>query len=204
MPRQRAVADTHFGYFRKRGLKGRHKLCFQLAVQRVAPVIFRYVAAHVAVKHKGVDELIRIFAMAAYCDIDIEPDIFIYHTERHGVGRSVFVADDLFFIEEVNPLVFSSVAAERKTFAERFERIHKAFAETAVKQRGLRACVVNKFARLVGKFNDFSLVDDHHELAFVNGHDGTVCNNIVRSFCVRASSAVDSFRAFACEHIRTE
>ncbi|MPM56383.1 hypothetical protein SDC9_103185 [bioreactor metagenome] len=174
MTGQCAVANAHIADLGKSGLERGHKLALELGINFVTTINALDVAADVGKEQKRIDEFIGVFAKAANRNVDIQTDVAVYHAERDGIRRAVFVADYFLFVEEVNALILSRVAAKADTFGNQLQGGKKTFAEPAVKQGRLGGGIVEEFAGLVGEFNDFALLDDHHELPFVDGNDRTV------------------------------
>ena len=59
--------------------------------------------------------------MAADGDINIQPDIPVYHTEGNRIGRAVFIAHNFLCINIVNTLSLRRFPAEGKPDAEIFK-----------------------------------------------------------------------------------
>ena len=63
--------------------------------------------------------------MAADGDINIQPDIPVYHrTEGSRIGRAVFIAHDFLCINIVNTLILRRFPPEGKPDSEIFQRIY--------------------------------------------------------------------------------
>ena len=85
MCRQGTVTDTHSGKLAEGRLQGCQHFAFQLRFHAVSGICIRNIAADVLIEKNGVDDMIRIFAMTANCNINIQTDIRINHTERHRI-----------------------------------------------------------------------------------------------------------------------
>ena len=196
MSRDLVIGNACRGKGRERGLKGHDELAFEHGVDIGTVVTFGDVAADVGVEQKRVNDLVRIHAVAAEVDGKLETELFVDdHFERDGVLSAEFIIGDLFSVEIVNSLVLGGFAAERDTFADRFERFDKVLAELAVEERRFAGRIVKEFACFCAEFGDLALVDDDHALTFVDGDDRTVGDNVIGSFGIGApfTGAVNAF-----------
>ena len=65
--------------------------------------------------------------MAADGNIHIQPDIGVHDAEGHRIGRSVLIADDLFHIEIIDPLIPARIAAHGKPLSKLTEAVQDPF-----------------------------------------------------------------------------
>ena len=136
-------------------------------------------------------------------DVDVQANVVVDDAEGHGRGGAIFVAHDFLRVEEVYALVFARVAAEREAGAHALKRRHEPIAEArfAEEQAGFGRLVENELARFSARFDDRALLDDYHELAFIDRDDRTVGNDVAFASRVRAAALVA--RAFlALRHQR--
>lgn len=97
----------------KAGCRAGEQLGLKLAVDLVARVAIGHVAAYVGVEQQRVGDAVRILAVAAHGDVDVQANVVIDHAEGHGRGGAVLVADDLLGVDEVDTLVLARVARQR-------------------------------------------------------------------------------------------
>ena len=112
-PGNGAVANAHLRDLGKGGLQSGEQLGLKLAVDLIARVAIGHVAAHVGVEQQRVGDAVRILAVAANGDVDVQANVVIDHAEGHGRGGAVLVTDDLLGVDEVDTLVLACVAAKR-------------------------------------------------------------------------------------------
>ena len=190
VPRQRRIADAHFGDLGERGLERRQQLALELAVDLLTGVVSLHVAADVGVKEHRVGHAVAVFAEAANGDIHIEADVVIHHAEGHRAGRTVFVAHQLLGVEVIDALIHRGLAAEGKALADVLEHCADGLGQIAAEQRRRAAGIVGVLTRLGAHIHDLALLHDHGTLAVGNGHDGAVGDNVVIAFDVGAASAL--------------
>ena len=188
----RGIAHAHGRNLRECGLQRREQLALQLRVDFVARVRLFDVAAHVLVEHERVDDLVRVFAVAANRNVDVQADVVIDDAEGYGRGGAVLVAHDFLRVEEVYALVFARVAAEREAGAHALKRRHEPIAEARLAEEQARfgRLVEHEFARLSAGFDNRALLNDDHELAFVDRDDRTVGDDVAFASRVRAAALV--------------
>ena len=183
---QGGIPDALGGNSGKRGLQGSEKLGFQLAVQLVAGVVLRYVAAYVLVEQHGVGDLVGILTVAADGNVHIKADVVIHNPEGDGCGGAVLVAHQLLQVEEVHPLILGGISAEGEAALEGFPAAFKTF-QTALENGGFAGGIPGVFAGLGGELRNLALLHDHHALPLVDGDDGAVGNDVVRALGVAAA-----------------
>ena len=181
--RQGGIPDAQSGDAGERRLQSGEELGFQLAVQLVAGVVLRYVAADVLVEQHGVGDLIGIFTVAADGNVHIQTDVVVHNTEGDGSGGAVLVANQLLQVEEVHPLILGGISAEGEAALEGFPAAFQTF-QTALKNGGFAGGIPSVFARFGGELHDLALLHDHHALPFVYRDDRAVGNDVVRAFGV--------------------
>ena len=169
-----AVANAHLRNLGKGGLQSGEQLGLKLAVDLVARIAIGHVAAHIGVEQQRVGDAVRILAVAAHRDVNIQADVVIDHAEGHGRGGAVLVADDLLGVDEVDALVLASVAAKGKAAADIGERLLDGVAQIAAKDARLAAGVKDKLAGLQRNLDDLAVLYHEHALAIVDGDDGAV------------------------------
>ena len=204
MGRNRAVTDAHGGDACERRLQSRQKLALELGIDVVARIGLLDIAAYVLVEKHRIHDAIRILAVAAHRYIHVKADIGIDHAERYGRGGAVLVAHDLLLIEEVDALVFAGIAAEGETRADALEGLQEAIAQTVLpeEERRFGRFVENELTRLAAGIYDGSLLDDDHELAFVDRDDRTVGDDIALALGIGAAPAIGyPLDAFRRQHI---
>ena len=163
----------------KSRLQRADKLRFQLAVQFIAGVVLRDVAADFCIEQQGVRNAVGVHAGAADGHIHIQSDFGIHHAERDRVWRAEFVVDQLFGVEVIHPLILSGVAAKGKALAHRAEGLQDTVTQRSGEDAGFRGGVVCKLSRLGADLHDLALLHDHHALPVRHGDDAAVGNNIV-------------------------
>ena len=201
MPGQSRIADAHFGDACKGRLQGCQQFTFQLAVQFLSAVCLCDVAAYIGIKQQRIDYLIAVFPEAADGDVDINGCPLIHHAEGNRRSCAIFVADQLFCIEIINPLILWSLAAKGESFAYILEDRHDVFSQIAGKDGGLCRHIICIFPGLCTDINDLALFCDQHALSFGYGDDGAVCDDVVAAFGVGRASAC-FLLAFYCDNIR--
>ena len=184
--RQGGIPDAQSGDAGERRLQSGEELGFQLAVQLVAGVVLRYVAADVLVEQHGVGNLIGIFTVAADGNVHIQTDVVVHNTEGDGSGGAVLVANQFLQVEEVHPLILGGVSAEGEAALEGFPAAFQTF-QTALKNGGFAGGIPGVFAGLGGELHNLALLHDHHALPLVDGDDGAVGNDVVRALGVAAA-----------------
>ena len=184
-----AVADAHLRDLGKGGLQGGEQLGLKLAVDLVARVAIGHVAAHVGVEQQRVGDAVRILAVAAHGDVDVQTDVVVDHAEGHGRGGAVLVADDLLGVDEVDALVFARVAAKGKAAADIGEGLLDGVAQVAAKDARLAAGVKDKLAGLQRDLDDLAVLHHEYALAVVDGDDGSVGDDVVLAARVGAAAA---------------
>lgn len=132
--------------FGKGGLQGGEQLGLKLAVDLVARVAIGHVAAYIGVEQQRVGDAVRILAVAAHGDVDVQADVVIDHAEGHGRGGAVLVADDLLGVDEVDTLVLARVAAKGKAAADIGEGLLDGIAQVAAKDARLAAGIEDELA----------------------------------------------------------
>ena len=168
------VADAHLRDLGKGGLQGGEQLGLKLAVDLIARVAIGHVAAHVGVEQQRVGDAVRILAVAAYGDVDVQTNVVVDHAEGHRRGGAVLVADDLLGVDEVDALVFARVAAKGKAAADIGEGFLDGIAQVAAEDARLAAGVEDELARLQRNLDDLAVLHHEHALAVVDGDDGAV------------------------------
>ena len=202
---QRAVADAHLGDLRESGLQRGQKLGLQLPVDLLAGEGLLHVAANVGVEEERVHDFVGVLAEAAHRDVHVKADIFVHHAEGHGVGRAVLVADDFLGVDEVHPLVLRRLAAEGEPVEHQGERLHDRFlVHVPVEDARLGGIVVHELARLGRDLHHLALVHDQHALPFVDRHDGTVGNDIIRRVLAAAETLVHPLDRLDGQHVRIQ
>ena len=186
MAGQGGIPDALGGNPCKRGLQSSEKLGFQLAVQLVAGVVLRYVAAYVLVEQHGVGDLVGILTVAADGNVHVEADVVVHDPEGDGGGGAVLVANQFLQVEEVHPLILGGVSAEGEAALEGFPAAFQTF-QTALENGGFAGGIPGVFAGLGGELHDLALLHDHHALPLVDGDDGAVGNDVVRALGVAAA-----------------
>ena len=181
--RQSGIPDALGGDTGKRGLQSGEELGFQLAVQLVAGVVLRYVAAYVLIEQHGVGDLIGILTVAADGNVHIQTDVVVHNTEGDGSGGAILVADQFLQVEEVHPLILGGISAEGEAALEGFPAAFQTF-QTALENGGFAGGIPGVFARFGGELHDLALLHDHHALPFVYRDDRAVGNDVVRAFGV--------------------
>ena len=184
-----AVADAHLRDLGKGGLQGGEQLGLKLAVDLVARVAIGYVAAHIGVEQQRVGDAVRILAVAAHGDVDVQADVVVDHAEGHGRGSAVLVADDLLGVDEVDALVLARVATEGKAAADIGEGLLDGVAQVAAKDARLAAGVEDELAGLQRDLDDLAVLHYEHALAVVDGDDGAVGDDVVLAARVGAAAA---------------
>ena len=183
------VADAHLRDLGKGGLQGGEQLGLKLAVDLVARIAVGHVAAHVGVEQQRVGDTVRILAVAAHGNVDIQANVVIDHAEGHGRGGAVLVADDLLGVDEVDALVLARVAAKGKAAADIGEGLLDGVAQVAAEDARLAAGVKDKLARLQRNLDDLAVLYHEHALAVVDGDDGAVGDDVVLAARVGAAAA---------------
>ena len=180
VPRQRRIADAHFGDLGERGLERRQQLALELAVDLLAGVVALHVAADVGVKEHRVGHTVAVFAEAANGDVHIEADVVIHHAEGHRAGRSVFVAQNLLGVEEIDALILSGLTAEGKAVKGGLQNGLGLFAvQRAVEDARLAVLLEDILARFGAEIHDLTLIHNHHALAVRHRDDAAVGNHVV-------------------------
>lgn len=183
------VADAHFRDLGKGGLQGGEQLGLKLAVDLVARVAIGHVATHIGVEQQRVGDAVRILAVAAHGDVDVQANVVVDHAEGHGRGGTVLVADDLLGIDEVDALVLARVAAKGKAAADIGERLLDGVAQVAAKDARLAAGVKDELAGLERYLDDLAVLHHEHALAVVDGDDRAVRDDVVLAARVGAAAA---------------
>ena len=183
------VADAHLRDLGKGGLQGGEQLGLKLTVDLVARVAIGHVAAYVGVEQQRVGDAVRILAVAAHGDVDVQANVVIDHAEGHGRGGAVLVADDLLGVDEVDTLVLARVAAKGKAAADIGEGLLDGVAQVAAKDARLAAGVKDKLAGLQRDLDDLAVLHHEHALAVVDGDDGAVGDDVVLAARVGAAAA---------------
>ena len=202
VPRQRAVADAHLGNLCERGLKRGQQFALELAVNLLARVVALHIAADVRVKQHRVGHAIAVFAETANGNIHVQTDIAVHHAEGNRAGRSVFVAQDLLGVEEIDPLIPAGLTAEGKAVEGGFQNgFHLLAVERPVEDAGFAALFKDILARLGAEIDDFSLIHDHHALAVGHGDDAAVRNDVVVLTPAAAEAGFYLFLRFRRQHV---
>ena len=183
-----AVADAHLRDLGKGGLQGGEQLGLKLAVDLIARVAIGHVAAHVGVKQQRVGDAVRILAVAAHGDVDVQANVVIDHAEGHRRGGAVLVADDLLGVDEVDALVLARVAAKGKTAADIGEGLLDGVAQIAAKDARLAAGIEDELTGLQRDFDDLAVLHHEHALAVVDGDDRAVGDDVVLAVRVGAAA----------------
>ena len=174
-------------------LHGRQKLRFHLSLDLTAAVALRHIPAHILIKKQRIGDPEGIGSVAPDAHIHVQADIVVNITERNRGGRAVEIVHDLFNIEKIHPLILAGTAAESKTLPQCLKSLLNVLAQIPVKKAGLRGGIVDKLPRLGTEFHYGSLLHNDHKLSFIDSHDGTVGDHIVRSLV--AAPAGDPFPA---------
>ena len=190
MSRNVAVTDAQIGNLCKSRLQCCQKLCFQHAVNIISGVVICNITADIGVEQKRIYDLVRIFSIAAKCDINIQSDIIINDTERNRIHRTIFIAEDFLCIDEVYTLILSRITTHGNTFADQGKGLFDVISETAIENTWLRRSIVYKFTGLCADFDDLTLIDDQHTLTVVDSNDRAVGNNIILTPCIAACTFI--------------
>ena len=183
-----AVADAHLRNLGKGGLQGGEQLGLKLAVDLVARIAIGHVAAHVGVEQQRVGDAVRILAVAAHGDVDVQANVVIDHAEGHRRGGAVLVADDLLGVDEVDALVLARVAAKGKAAADIGEGLLDGVAQVAAKDARLAAGIEDELTGLQRDFDDLAVLHHEHALAVVDGDDRAVGDDVVLAARVGAAA----------------
>ena len=183
------VTDAHLRDLGKGGLQGGEQLRLKLAIDLVARIAIGHVAAHIGVEQQRVGDAVRILAVAAHGDVDVQADIVVDHAEGHGRGGAVLVADDLLGVDEVDALVLARVAAEGKAAADIGEGLLDGVAQVAAKDARLAAGIEDELAGLQRDLDDLAVLHHEHALAVVDGDDGAVGDDVVLAARVGTAAA---------------
>ena len=195
-----AVANAHLRDLGKGGLQGGEQLGLKLAVDLIARVAIGHVAAHIGVEQQRVGDAVRILAVAAHGDVDVQTNVVVDHAEGHRRGGAVLVADDLLGVDKVDALVLARVAAKGKTAADIGERLLDGVAQVAAKDARLAAGIEDKLAGLQRNLDDLAVLHHEHALAVVDGDDRAVGDDVVLAARVGAAAA-GAFAAFASQDV---
>ena len=174
MSRQRAVPDAHCGDLRKRRPQMRQKLRLQHGIQRIPAIFLRNVSANVRIENKRIRDFIGKNAVQANGYINVESNIPINHTERHGLPRAKLIIQNFFRIKIIYALILSGISAVSKSPPDRFKGFFNARSKRSRKNTRLRGTVICEFARLRADLHNFPLFNDHHALSVRNGDSGAV------------------------------
>ena len=175
------IAHPHGRDLGEGGLQRGEQLTFELGIDPVARVGLLDVAAHVLVEHERVGYAVRVLAVAAHRDVDVEPDIGVDDAEGDGRRRAVLVPRDLLRVEEVHALVFGGVPAEREARPHPLERGPDPVGDRArppEKQTRLARFVEDELPRLAAGVDDGALLDDDHVLPLVDRDDRSVGDDV--------------------------
>ena len=177
------------------------ELGLQLLVDAVSGVVALNVAADSGVEDKRVGDRVGIHAVASDLNGPSHVDVLVDDVEHDGVRGAELVAHDLLRVEEVDALVVAGVAAHGETLADELEGLLQRGSELAGEEARLGGGVVDEFAGLAGELNDLALIDDDHELTFVDGDLRAVGNDVVAAFGVAAALAVDDLLSLGDEDV---
>ena len=194
------VADAHLRNLGKGGLQGGEQLGLKPAVDLVARVAIGHVAAHVGVEQQRVGDAVRVLAVAAHGDVNVQANVVIDHAEGHGRGGAVLVADDLLGVDEVDALVLARVAAKGKAAADIGEGLLDGIAQVAAKDARLAAGIEDELTGLQCDFDDLAVLHHEHALAVVDGDDRAVGDDVVLAARVGAA-ATGAFAALAGQDV---
>ena len=186
-PRQFDVVDTLGTELGEGRLQGVEQFRFQLAVDLAAFIPVGDVARYVGIEQDRVDDTITVFAKTAQADQENLTRIGVFHLERDFLRRAVLIADELFHVEVVDPLVLARIAAKGEAFLHLAPHIPEPLFEASRKDRRFCRHIVDIFARFVADVDDLARFDDHHALAVVDGNLRAVGNDIV--FAARIGTA---------------
>ena len=195
-----AVADAHLRDLGKGGLQSGEQLGLKLAVDLIARVAIGHVATHVGVEQQRVGDAVRILAVAAHGDVDVQANVVIDHAEGHGRGGAVLVADDLLGVDEVDALVLARVATKGKAAADIGEGLLDGIAQVAAKDARLAAGIEDELTGLQRDFDDLAVLHHEHALAVVDGDDRAVGDDVVLAARVGAT-ATGAFAALAGQDV---
>ena len=201
MAGQRGITDAHVADFGEGRLQRREQLAFQLAVDGVAGILPVDVAAHIGVEQHGIGNFVAVLAVAADGDIHIEADVVVDDAERHGVERTVLVADNLLGVKVIDALVVRGLTAAEEALAELREESIEAFAERAAQKTRLRRSVIYKLARSCTELRNLALIHNHHALS-VGNRDHRAGRDDVFAAVLIGGAFVHALFPFCNQHIR--
>ncbi len=131
-----------------------------------------------------------------------EADVVIHHAEGHRAGRSVFVAQNLLGVEEIDALILSGLTAEGKAVKGGLQNGLGLFAvQRAVEDARLAVLLEDILARLGAEIHDLTLIHNHHALAVRHRDDAAVGNHVVILVAAAAEAALDLFLRLRRQHI---
>ena len=187
--RKSGITDAHLGNLRESGLQSGQELGLELSVDRLSRICLRNIAADIGIEQDRVRYAIAVFAEAADRDIDVDAGSLIHYTERYRRRCAVLVADQFLCVEVINSLILGRLAAERESLAEVGEGRLQILSQIAVENRRLGGRIICEFARLRAKLGNLTLIHNDHALSVRYRDNGTVGNDVVRSFGIGGTSS---------------
>ena len=169
-------------------MEGSEQLRLQLSVDLIPAVFLFHVAADIGIKQNRVGEPVAVFTETADRDVNIDASPLIHHPEGNGTGSTIFVANDLFGVEIIDPLILSCFAAKSKPLSDLGKGIFNAFTQVACEKGGSDRGVIDKFARNGADIHHLAVLHNTHALAVGHRHHRAVGDDVGAALGVGATA----------------